>query len=52
LEAAKEQHADFVVLGSHSQKWLENVIMGSVAEKVLRLTTIPLHIIPTKKTGE
>jgi nucleotide-binding universal stress UspA family protein len=52
LEAAKENHVDFIVLGSHSQKWLENIIMGSVAEKVLRLTTIPLYIIPTKKTNE
>ncbi len=49
LETAKEVHADIIVLGSHSQKWLENVLMGSVAEKVLQHTFIPLFIIPTKK---
>ena len=49
LKAAKELHADIIVMGSHSRKWLENVIMGSVTEKVLHNTSIPLFIIPTKK---
>jgi nucleotide-binding universal stress UspA family protein len=49
FEAAKETHADVIVLGSHSRKWLENIILGSVAEKVLKQTRIPLFIIPTKK---
>ncbi|MDD2563913.1 MAG: universal stress protein [Salinivirgaceae bacterium] len=49
LAVAGKIKADIIVLGSHSQKWLENIIMGSVAEKVLRLTTIPLFIVPTKK---
>ena len=49
LKTAKELHADFIVLGSHSRKWLENVVMGSVTENVLRHTSIPLFIIPTKR---
>jgi len=49
LKAAKKLKIDVIVLGSHSKKWLENVIMGSVTEKVLRQTKIPLLIIPTKK---
>jgi nucleotide-binding universal stress UspA family protein len=49
LQAAKELHADIIILGSHSRKWLENILMGSVTEKVLRHTSIPLFIIPTKK---
>jgi nucleotide-binding universal stress UspA family protein len=49
LESAKELHADIIVLGSHSQKWLENIVMGSVTEKVLHHSSIPLFIIPTKK---
>ena len=49
LEAAKEVHADLIVIGSHSRKWLENIVMGSVTEKVLRHTSFPLLIIPTKK---
>jgi nucleotide-binding universal stress UspA family protein len=49
LETAKELHADIIVVGSHSRKWLENVVMGSVTEKVLHQTSIPLFIVPTKK---
>jgi len=49
LMTAKDLHADIIVVGSHSQKWLENIVMGSVTEKVLRLTSIPLFIIPTKQ---
>ena len=49
LNVAGEIHADVIVMGSHSRKWLENIIMGSVTEKVLRHTSIPLFIIPTKK---
>jgi nucleotide-binding universal stress UspA family protein len=49
LEAAKELHADIIVLGSHSRRWLEEILMGSVTEKVLHHTTKPLFIVPTKK---
>jgi nucleotide-binding universal stress UspA family protein len=49
LETAKELHADIIVVGSHSRKWLENIVMGSVTEKVLHHTSIPLFIVPTKK---
>lgn len=49
LETAKETQADFIVMGSHSRKWLENILMGSVAEEVLRKTKIPLLLIPTRK---
>ena len=49
LESAKDLHADIIVMGSHSQKWLEKIVMGSVTEKVLYETSIPLFIVPTKK---
>jgi nucleotide-binding universal stress UspA family protein len=49
LEAAEKLHADIIIIGSHSRKWLENIVMGSVAEKVLRQTVLPLLLIPTKK---
>jgi nucleotide-binding universal stress UspA family protein len=49
LETAKELSVDIIVMGSHSQKWLENILMGSVTEEVLRKTTIPMYIVPTKK---
>lgn len=49
LEVAAEIGATTIVMGSHSQRWLESIVMGSVTQEVLRNSTIPLHIIPTKK---
>lgn len=49
VETAKHLNADIIVIGSHSKKWLEKIVMGSVTEKVLHHTTIPLFIVPTKK---
>lgn len=51
LETAKEFNANIIVIGSHSRKWLENILMGSVTEKVMHHTTIPLLIVPTKKSN-
>jgi nucleotide-binding universal stress UspA family protein len=49
LDTAKDVKADIIVMGSHSQKWLENILMGSVTEQVLKMSSIPLFIIPTRK---
>ena len=49
LNSAKELHADLIIMGSHSRNWLENIVMGSVTEKVLHNTSIPLLIVPTKQ---
>lgn len=49
LSTAKDQHADVIVMGSHSQRWLENIVMGSVTEKVVNKSSVPLFIIPTRK---
>lgn len=46
LEAAENLHVDLIVLGSHSRRGLDKILMGSVAEKVLRHSKIPLFIIP------
>ena len=50
LMTADEIQADTIVMGTHSRRWLEAIIMGSVAEQVLHHTTIPLFIIPTHKS--
>jgi nucleotide-binding universal stress UspA family protein len=51
LKTAKELKADVIVMGSRSKRWLENIIIESVTKNVLRHSTIPLFIIPTKKTN-
>ena len=48
LEAAKDKSADIIAIGSRSQNWLENVLLGSITEKVIKHTPIPLLIIPIK----
>ena len=49
LFTSKDLNSDIIVVGSHSRRWLESIILGSQAEDVLNKTTIPLYIIPTKK---
>ena len=49
LQCAEDLHSDIIVIGSHSQKWLENILMGSVTESVMYQSSIPLFIVPTKK---
>ena len=49
LKTAKDVHADIIIMGSHSRRWLEEILIGSVTEKVLHHSSIPLFIIPTKK---
>ena len=49
LKTAKDLHVDIIVMGSHSRRWLDEILIGSVTEKVLHHTSIPLFIIPTKK---
>ncbi len=48
LEASEELNSDIIVMGSHSQRWLENILMGSITKHILHNTTKPLFIIPTK----
>lgn len=49
LKTAASINADIIVLGTHSRKWLENILTGSVTEHLLRHSRIPLFIIPTKQ---
>jgi nucleotide-binding universal stress UspA family protein len=48
-EAATEQKADIIVMGSHSRKWLDSILMGSTVARVLHETAVPLYIFPTRK---
>lgn len=48
LKTAMDLNVDIIVMGSHSRKWLENILIGSETEAVLKKTFIPLFIVPTK----
>ncbi len=46
LQAAKDEEADMIVMGRHTRRGLDKLLGGSVAEKVLHHSPIPLFIIP------
>lgn len=48
LATAKDYKIDIIVLGTHSSKWLEQILIGSTAADVLHQSNTPLFIIPTK----
>ncbi|HYA38548.1 MAG TPA: universal stress protein, partial [Candidatus Methylomirabilis sp.] len=43
--------ADVVVLGTHGRRGVERLLLGSVAEGVARLSTVPVLLIPRQETG-
>jgi nucleotide-binding universal stress UspA family protein len=49
IKTAKNLQADIIVIGTHSRRWLEEILLGSVTEKVIHHSSIPVLIIPTKK---
>ncbi len=49
IKTAKNLGADMIVMGSHSRRGLDKLLMGNIAEEVLHKTTVPLVIIPTKE---
>jgi nucleotide-binding universal stress UspA family protein len=42
LAAIAEAHPDLVVMGTHGRKGMPHVLLGSVAEKVVRLSPVPV----------
>jgi len=52
LEFAKKEKIDLIVMGTHGRTGIEHVFFGSVAEKVLRHSPIPVFVIPCKEKLE
>lgn len=42
LAAASERRADLIVMGTHGRRGLGHVFMGSVAERVVRTSPVPV----------
>lgn len=45
---AKDELADIIVLSTHGRTGLSHLIMGSVAENVIRYATCPVLVIPNR----
>lgn len=49
VDVAREKHVDLIVVGSHGRTGLSHVMMGSVAEQVVRTAPCPVLVVrPTE----
>jgi nucleotide-binding universal stress UspA family protein len=48
VESAEKVQADIIVMGSHTRRGLDKLLMENVAEKVLHLSKVPVFVIPLK----
>ena len=48
IECSKEFGADLIVIGTHSRSGLDRLLMGSVAEHVVRHSEVPVLVVPFK----
>lgn len=45
--AAHEHHVSEIVIGASRRPWLGRLLMGSIAPRVLRLSDLPVLMVPT-----
>ncbi len=45
VEYAMEKHSDLIIMGTHGAKGLEKILLGSVAERVLKRAHCPVLIM-------
>ena len=50
LETIQSEDIDLVIMGTHGRKGLEHMILGSVAENVMRKSRVPVLIINPYKS--
>jgi nucleotide-binding universal stress UspA family protein len=50
--AAKEFDANLVVMGTHGRRGWRRLVLGSVAERFLRISTLPVLLVPLQPTGQ
>jgi nucleotide-binding universal stress UspA family protein len=46
LKFAAEEHCDLVVMGTHGMSGIQKLVIGSTAERVLRMTETPVLVVP------
>ncbi len=51
VRLAQEKNADLIVMGTHGRTGLQHVLLGSVAEKVVRLAPCPVLTVRHHKAG-
>jgi nucleotide-binding universal stress UspA family protein len=48
LTAARENDCDLIVMGTHGRSGWDRIVFGSVAEKVVKTSNIPVMTVPPK----
>ena len=48
-EIAADKKADLIVMGTHARRGLGHLFLGSIAERVLRTSTVPVVTVPPEK---
>jgi len=51
LNYIENQHIDLVIMGTHGRKGMDKIIFGSVAERVLKASPVPVMVVNPYKTG-
>lgn|SRR5688572_2185190 len=51
LQVIKDRKADLVVMGTHGRRGFERLVLGSVAERMIRHCPVPLLTVGTGKKG-
>jgi nucleotide-binding universal stress UspA family protein len=46
VAAIETQHADLVVMGAQRRGWLQHLLLGGVAKKVVRASKVPVLAVP------
>jgi nucleotide-binding universal stress UspA family protein len=52
IEMAQAQQASLIVMMSHGRGWFKRAIMGSVADEILRSSSVPVLIIRAGQAGK
>ena len=52
IEMARAQQASLIVMMSHGRGWFKRAIMGSVADEILRSSSVPVLIIRAGEIGK
>jgi nucleotide-binding universal stress UspA family protein len=51
VRTAEEEHAEMIVMGTHGRSGLNRMVLGSVAERVIRLARCPVLTVRQSKSG-
>ncbi len=49
VDQAREHRCDLIVMGTHGRRGIEHAMVGSDAERVIRMSTVPLLLVKSQK---